>query len=885
MIDSQDYTDWCLYAGLYLKNHSHADRYRTYEQKISEAGLVTRIVHDFIHDMDDVVDLTNWRSYSVYETGKYLKYRIEKTVFALQTIGATRVAEKIPTAKNRSPMSQLMQARGNLEDAMQEIDPAQAMQDFRNNLAKQFPEIAAQAGYTPTPSPPTPIDPDIETLTEINALLEAYVTSHQEELQADLDRLGDPRQDPDFDPQRRLQELEEQRLREAQRESQLEAIQALKRQMKEFARLYEKVKGNAAKLASHRRELIDLYDKYAEDQSDLLPKLKDCLAECKEFQQTYRDIFHPQITEDPALQKRLDNYGPYSIDEDFEFGTIRVSWSKPPAFRSNWTDFNVDIEFQPGEDQQISLLLDATSRLQSRFPSLSDELQQEIVGNFSEYWDWMEEDEKEEYDIEFDDAGVPVFDSLKPCIGIPGINLTIPEWPDGDAIAIDGYLAVDWDCEHGLMFEWEDVPETVETPAAKIPEHVQFTDAGPQLTPADIIQFETEHKIELPQLYREFLLQTNGGKPVPNHLQLKSRGTTTPIDFDSFSGINAENPEMDLGTVLSTYHTYPYLPIARIKAPDQTNDSGQMQYRSNFLLFLNLTEPHQNQIAFTTNPLDKLCQKPSNASNRSKQKKSRFANFFYGPYIEVLAPDIFSLLIQLTERPVQKLPVWLEALRNQDQQQFLEWVGERKTLRDQYVEYGYHRNWSVLDYVAAEAPPEFILDLIKKNYLVPEKLLASWGQSDRSIERFQELMTVLSPQYWRYVFLSPEVWDHPDILNTISNLKIDLNTGIAPDGGTPLQQAVRTGSPDNVRWLMEQGASLSKPDNHGKTALDYAESLQHLDCLIALLEAGAPLETLFPRLPDMNDKLTFLKTNWGKQFPKLLACLKHIGIDTSSVEE
>ncbi|QDV16563.1 hypothetical protein Pan153_11940 [Gimesia panareensis] len=459
MIDSQDYTDWCEYAGLYLKNHSHADRYRTYEQKISEAGLVTRIVHDFIQIAGDEIDLSNWRSYSVYETGKHLKYRIEKTAFAMHAIGAPRIAEKIPTIKDRSPMSQLMQSGGDLEDMMQQIDPLQALQDIRKNIANEYPNLAAQAGITPETSSPTPIDPEIETLAEIKALLEAYVTSHQQDLQSDLDQHGDPRQDPDFDPQRRLQELEDQRLREARRASQLDDVQKLKRLMKQCARRYEKVEGNPAKMASIRRELADLYSDYAGDQTDQLPQLQSCLAECEEFQQKYHDIFHPQITEDPALQKRLDDFGTHTIDEEFEFETIRVSWPKPAGFQGDWTGFRVEIEVQPGEDQQLSLLLDAMDRLQSRLPSLVDDLKQEIVNSFSEYWDWMEEDEKSDYDVTFDDEGVPTFDSLKSEIGTPSITLMIPAWPDDDEVTIEGYVPVEWDCEHGYMFEWEDAPD------------------------------------------------------------------------------------------------------------------------------------------------------------------------------------------------------------------------------------------------------------------------------------------------------------------------------------------------------------------------------------------------------------------------------------------
>ena len=48
MITAADYSDWTYLAGLYLRNLSHADRYRTFERELSSAGLTVKIVHDFL---------------------------------------------------------------------------------------------------------------------------------------------------------------------------------------------------------------------------------------------------------------------------------------------------------------------------------------------------------------------------------------------------------------------------------------------------------------------------------------------------------------------------------------------------------------------------------------------------------------------------------------------------------------------------------------------------------------------------------------------------------------------------------------------------------------------------------------------------------------------
>ena len=56
-LTAADYCDWCKYAGLYLDNISHADRYRTFARKISRAGLAVKIVHDLLEGNPGGLDL------------------------------------------------------------------------------------------------------------------------------------------------------------------------------------------------------------------------------------------------------------------------------------------------------------------------------------------------------------------------------------------------------------------------------------------------------------------------------------------------------------------------------------------------------------------------------------------------------------------------------------------------------------------------------------------------------------------------------------------------------------------------------------------------------------------------------------------------------------
>ncbi len=95
-----DYADWCRYAGLYLNNVSHADWYRTYQNKISPAGLTVKIAFDLVESNPGGLDLQTWRNCDVYEVGADAAFRIEQTALALEAIRAPRAASKIRTLHN-----------------------------------------------------------------------------------------------------------------------------------------------------------------------------------------------------------------------------------------------------------------------------------------------------------------------------------------------------------------------------------------------------------------------------------------------------------------------------------------------------------------------------------------------------------------------------------------------------------------------------------------------------------------------------------------------------------------------------------------------------------------------------------------------------------------
>ena len=103
---------------------------------------------------------------------------------------------------------------------------------------------------------------------------------------------------------------------------------------------------------------------------------------------------------------------------------------------------------------------------------------------------------------------------------------------------------------------------------------------------------------------------------------------------------------------------------------------------------------------------------------------------------------------------------------------------------------------------------------------------------------------------------------------------VNLDAGVDEEGATPLHLAIQWRRPDGVRWLLEHGASASKADQYGRTGLVWAKYERLLECMKLLLEAGESLESIFPHMPTMKDKLRLIKSRWFDQFDALAAYLR-----------
>src|SRR5262249_6370265 len=151
-----------------------------------------------------------------------------------EAIGAPRAAAKVRTAQDTSIGGMVMQhgldPQG-LQEMMKGLDLAKMIEQFRGTVARAMPELAARAGLPVPERKPVPPSPDIESWEQVENQLENYVRAHQRDLETDIEKYGDPRTQPGFDPQKRRQELEGMRRRELDLDAQREAVAKIEKVM------------------------------------------------------------------------------------------------------------------------------------------------------------------------------------------------------------------------------------------------------------------------------------------------------------------------------------------------------------------------------------------------------------------------------------------------------------------------------------------------------------------------------------------------------------------------------------------------------------------------------------------------------------------------------
>ena len=387
-ITAAAFSDWLQYAGLYLDNFSHADRYRTFQTKVSATGLTAKIVFDFLESQSGSLDLQAWRNGNVYEVGADAAFRVEATAHALEAVGAVRAAARIRTLRDNSLLGALT-GDGDVQsilEKMKDASAAQLIEEFRAKVARALPELAAQSGLKAPDTRPVSPATDIESKERIEQLLDQYVDAHQAELRGDYARHGDVRAAPDFDPAARKAELERQRLQKVNRQLQVEDVEKMSRLM---AKLEPKPCCNPAdeseSVVRARGDLIECYRKYARRAAtELLPTTQAWLREAEAFQERFRAVFRPAATGDAVLLERLAGIGQYDVDRrtaGLDRGTSR------PRLCA-WTKFRLHFRYPAGRDASLRALLDAYDQLCRDFPRQEAAMRQQIFESYETYRGW-----------------------------------------------------------------------------------------------------------------------------------------------------------------------------------------------------------------------------------------------------------------------------------------------------------------------------------------------------------------------------------------------------------------------------------------------------------------------------------------------------------------
>jgi hypothetical protein len=584
-MDYRNYLDWTELSGIYLRQYSHGDRYRTFRKQVSPEGLNTLIVAEFLHDNpDEILNVPNWRTYSVYEAGGDKRERIELTAAALEAIGAPRAAAAVRNARSHSPVDALMNLDANdpdaVMDAIKDVNPLEMLGHIRETAARMMPELAEQLGAGPASGPAAPSE-DAESWQEIEQLLQKYVALHQEQLQADLTKHGDPRTLPGFTRQARIKELEQERVRLIQRETQLEEIPKIRNLMKDLAKRVagggEVTERMRKSLKSPRRKFLDKLKESRKLAAEApLPEMLALLEEAEEFMRANPAIFDEQPMGDSKLERRLAALGEY--DRRDSYGDTWLHWEKPRGFDVGWNHFELLLTFPEGGGAKVvQALLDVAERAQRRIQALSEDWKRQLIEHFREREGWLDEWELQE--AELDDEGHVTEAGILKMAGTGRIHLQAYD-KEGEEIRPGLDFSIDWDQEHGLQLEWEDEPEPPPDESATAgpsfsPGKTTLLEPGPAISEADLDRLEQQFEVNLPAEYRSFLLQYNGGIPEPNHLALRSQGELFPYDVEFFlslatDGDDAAVPaERSLTAVLERFRQRSLpnilLPIAQLK--------------------------------------------------------------------------------------------------------------------------------------------------------------------------------------------------------------------------------------------------------------------------------------------------------------------------------
>ena len=807
------YLEWSELSGIYLRNVSHLDRYATFRPLISPAGLTTIVVGEFLNANPGEVNVADWRTHSVYEPGNEGRERSELTATALETIGAARAAAAVRTARSNSPFEMLRNMDHKNPEAMlaamSNIGLPAMLSQLREDVARMMPDVAAEAGLKATPQQtPTTAEgqAQYETRQQIETLLAQFVTDHQAELAADLARHGDPRTAPGFTRESRLAELErlrrQQCAREAQREDAAKLNQLIDKLRKKVQAAGDDPEGLLAKQAERRRlrdfhDLVTRHRNHAAD--DLLSEMSDALQAAADFKQSCPQLFAQAISGDPQLDARLQALGDFVCDRwENEW---QIEWENPTGFSGQRGKFALSFTLPAKQKQAVRKLLDAVERLRPRLSEFADAWKRELIEQFRNYEAQMGDWQLDDYELS--DGGQVTEASILEHAGKGSICLV---FGDGSVLGRTQYN-VDWDEEHGCEIEWNGaLLNTLSREDTASAEHgderpldfgsVTFHDSGPALSRADLDAFEARCQIRLPSEYRQFLLAHNGGCPEPGHLSVKCEGANRPADVVCFFALwGGPEPagasgslEAAVAAARDQHVPATLLPVGRMNLVGEPAGDAPN-------LWLVTSGKKAGQLG-VLDPAAFVSMFPG----RIDLSQPEVGNMLLESMLPV-ATSLSALFKKLKARPREKLPVWLQHIRNNDVPAFLAWLEAGGDLTATHRTYGFLLPLTVLDYITSQASPELVRELLARQHIKPKQIRESWQLYFRAdINRFRALMPVLDKHVWPAVLQSHGVWEHVDLLEELAAAGIDFNAVVGGEGATPIHLAVQAGNKSALKW-------------------------------------------------------------------------------------